>query len=61
EADGLLLDIRLSQSDIASLVGVSRQYMNELLAEWQRDGLIENGSRGIRICDLDGLKMLADS
>jgi CRP-like cAMP-binding protein len=60
EADGLLLDIRLSQSDLASLVGVSRQYMNELLAEWQREGFIESSSRGIRICNLEGLKMLVE-
>ena len=60
EGDGLFLDIRMSQSDLASLVGVSRQYMNELLAEWQREGFIESSSRGIRICNLDGLKMLVE-
>lgn len=38
--DGMRLAMNLSQADLASLVGVSRQYMNELIARWEEDGLL---------------------
>jgi CRP/FNR family transcriptional regulator, cyclic AMP receptor protein len=37
---GVRIAIRLSQSDLASIVGVSRQYMNELLSRWNAEGLL---------------------
>ncbi len=40
------LDIRLSQADLASLVGVSRQYMNELIARWEKDAMLQWRSSG---------------
>lgn len=40
------LEIRLSQADLASLVGVSRQYMNELVARWERDAMLQWRSSG---------------
>lgn len=39
-ANGIELPIGLSQGDLASLVGVSRQYMNGLIKQWQREGLV---------------------
>lgn len=40
------LEIRLSQADLASLVGVSRQYMNELIARWEKDAMLQWRSSG---------------
>lgn len=40
------LEIRLSQADLASLVGVSRQYMNELIARWEKDAILQWRSSG---------------
>jgi CRP-like cAMP-binding protein len=37
---GVELHLALSQGDLASLAGVSRQYMNGLIKRWQRAGLI---------------------
>jgi CRP/FNR family transcriptional regulator, cyclic AMP receptor protein len=37
---GTLLDIKLSQQQLGSYVGVSRESVNKHLGEWQRDGLI---------------------
>jgi CRP/FNR family transcriptional regulator, cyclic AMP receptor protein len=37
---GVQLPVNLSQSDLASLVGVSRQYMNELISRWNEQGLL---------------------
>lgn len=39
-SDGVRLAMNLSQADLASLVGVSRQYMNELIARWEEEGLL---------------------
>jgi CRP-like cAMP-binding protein len=38
--DGTLLDIKLSQQQLGSYVGISRETVNKQLGEWQRDGLI---------------------
>jgi CRP-like cAMP-binding protein len=38
--DGTRLAMNLSQADLASLVGVSRQYMNELIARWEQEGML---------------------
>lgn len=37
---GVELALKLNQSDFASIVGVSRQYINELIARWNADGLL---------------------
>lgn len=37
---GVEIAINLTQSDLASLIGVSRQYVNELIAGWNDDGLV---------------------
>ena len=37
---GVRLDIKLSQQQLGSLIGVSRESINKHLGEWQRDGLI---------------------
>lgn len=59
-ADGnsIVVDINISQSEIASLVGVSRPYMNELLAEWQKDGILCLTGGLIRIPALERLKAM---
>jgi CRP/FNR family transcriptional regulator, cyclic AMP receptor protein len=43
--------LNLSQSDLAGMVGVSRQTLNELLKRLQAQGLIEVGFRRIRVTD----------
>ena len=49
--ESIEIDMRLSQADLASLVGVSRQYMNELLARWAADGIIEWHPNGKHVID----------
>jgi len=39
-SEGVRLGMNLSQADLASLVGVSRQYMNELIARWEQEGFL---------------------
>ena len=47
--------LRLSQEELARIVGVSRQTLNALLAGLRADGLIEVGFRSLRIPDPDRL------
>jgi CRP/FNR family cyclic AMP-dependent transcriptional regulator len=47
-----LLDLGLNQTDLASLVGVRREWVNHLLRDWQRRGLIEHRDGKLFILDL---------
>ena len=48
--------LSLSQQDMSSIVGASRETVNKQLRMWQRAGLLELGKRLIVIRDLEALK-----
>jgi CRP-like cAMP-binding protein len=52
-------DVSLSQASIATLLGVSRQSVNEALAVLRTRDLVETGYRMIRVLDVGGLRSLA--
>jgi CRP/FNR family cyclic AMP-dependent transcriptional regulator len=60
EKDGTRIDVKLSQQQLGTLVGITRESTNKHLNEWQRDGLITVSSGSITIRDLEGLRELAD-
>ncbi|HEY7400896.1 MAG TPA: Crp/Fnr family transcriptional regulator [Actinomycetota bacterium] len=43
---GVLIDLFLTQSDLAALVGASREHVNRALGSLDRSGRIRRGSRG---------------
>ncbi len=43
--------LRISQEELARIVGVSRQTLNALLADLRSEGLVEVGFRAVRIPD----------
>lgn len=47
-----VLNLALSQSDLASMVGARREWINRILNEWRRRGLIEFENGVITILDL---------
>jgi CRP-like cAMP-binding protein len=47
-----VLDLGLSQSDLASMVGARREWVNRILGEWRRRGLLEFDQGTITILDL---------
>ncbi len=57
-ADGVRLGMSLSQADLASLVGVSRQYMNELIARWEEEGLLHWNGKSKPLLKVEGLRLL---
>jgi CRP-like cAMP-binding protein len=50
------VSIALSQADLASMIGVSRQTLNSLLHRLEARGLIEVGYRSVRVLDEDSLR-----
>lgn len=52
-------EVSLSQASIATLLGVSRQSVNEALGELRERGMVETGYRRIRILDSQALLAVA--
>ncbi len=48
-------EVRLSQATIATLLGTSRQSVNEALAELRSEGIVETGYRTVRVVDSERL------
>jgi CRP-like cAMP-binding protein len=57
---GVRLDIRLSQQQIGSLVGVSRESINKHLGDWQKIGCIAVDGGFITITDKERLEQIAE-
>jgi CRP-like cAMP-binding protein len=56
EPDGIRLDLTLTQSDLAGMVGASRPSVNQALASFGRRGYLRMESRSIVITDRAGLR-----
>jgi CRP/FNR family transcriptional regulator len=54
-------EVRLSQTTISTLLGVSRQSVNEALGRLKEQGTLETGYRSIRVLDADKLASIAAS
>ena len=54
--EGWLIDLGLTHEDLASMVGVSRQFVNGALNHIKQAGLIELGKRRIVVTRLDDLR-----
>jgi CRP-like cAMP-binding protein len=59
DADGVLLPLRLSQQDLANLIGVTRESVNLALADFKQRGLVEMEGRSVRLRRPDELRALA--
>ena len=55
-AEGVLVDINMSQTDFAQLSLGSRQRINKILSEWRESGIIEVQANHYVIRDLDALR-----
>jgi CRP/FNR family cyclic AMP-dependent transcriptional regulator len=50
-AQGLKIELHLPQETLAQLVGVTRQRINQILKDWQREGLIDHQYGQITLLD----------
>ena len=55
-ADGVLLDIKLSQNDFARLAMGSRQRVNRIFREWDKRGMVSTRNDYLLIRDVDALQ-----
>jgi CRP-like cAMP-binding protein len=55
------IDLALNQSDLASLVGARREWVNRILQDWQRRGLIEYRAGKLILLDLPRVIQERDS
>ncbi len=56
EGEGGQVEVRLTQSELASLVGSSREWVNKVLSAYREQGLVELGRQRIIILDAEGLR-----
>lgn len=57
--DGIRLNVKLSQSELAAMVGASRQSVSKLLLKLQAEGVVRITYGGLVISDLARLERLA--
>jgi CRP/FNR family transcriptional regulator, cyclic AMP receptor protein len=58
DSRGMVIAFKLSQTDLANLVGLTRETVNGVLHQLQKKGVIEADRRVIRLLDLDRLRMI---
>jgi CRP-like cAMP-binding protein len=58
--DGTLLDVSITQEQLANMIGVTRESVNRNLASFRRAGLISSQGRRIILRDPDGLRDLCE-
>lgn len=56
-----IVDMALNQSDLASMVGARREWVNRLLGDWRKRGLLEFDNGVITILDLPRVEAERDS
>jgi CRP-like cAMP-binding protein len=56
DADGVLIPMRLSQSELGRLVGLRRETVNTILQAWRQRGLVDAARRTIRLRHPDALR-----
>lgn len=52
-----LLDLGLSQSDLATMIGATRGWVNDLLQKWRKRGLVEFEAGQITIVDMERFRV----
>ncbi|MGC4773090.1 Crp/Fnr family transcriptional regulator [Micromonospora sp. DT44] len=58
--DGIVIDVRLTQPDLATICGASETSIQKVLRELRTDGLVDTDYRRITVRDLSGLRKLGD-
>jgi CRP-like cAMP-binding protein len=61
ETHGLVIELAISQEELASLVGASRQAVNASLRELEREGAIRRDGRSLVLLDIDALRRRKDA
>lgn len=57
-ADGIVLDLPLTQSDLAHLAACSREHISKTFKEWERAGIVARAGTSITICKPNELEKI---
>jgi CRP/FNR family cyclic AMP-dependent transcriptional regulator len=60
-ANGLLIDMQVTQEELANMIGVTRESVNRHLADFRREGLIASEGRRLVIRDSEALRARGQS
>jgi CRP/FNR family cyclic AMP-dependent transcriptional regulator len=55
------VDLALNQTDLASMVGARREWVNRLLSDWRKRGLLEYDRGVLTILDMERVVAERDS
>ena len=58
QGDGIRIGLKLSQTDLGNMLGVTREAINKQLREWKRDGLVDTQDGQMLILDPKSLAKL---
>ena len=56
DADGITISKRLTQSDLAGMIGTTRESVNKWLTFYERQGMVDRRGGLIRVLNADGLR-----
>ncbi len=59
ESDGLRINLALTQSDLASAIGATRESSNKVLGQFKRSGYIRMAQKQITLLDPDALREIS--
>jgi len=59
--DSVAIELKMSQRELGSLVGMRREALNRQLVAWREQGLIDVSDGRIEICDVPAFEHLLDS
>ena len=55
------ITLKISQEDLATFLGVSRQVVNQHLQVWKAKGWVALGRGAVTVCDPDAVRRLAQA
>ena len=58
--NGILIDLALTQQDLAEMTGTTRYTISRMLTDWQQRGLVQTGRERVLIKLPDGLLQIAE-
>ena len=58
--DGIAIDLKLTQRDLGSYLGLTRETVSRTLSEFRDQGLVEMRGTVIVVLDPDGLRTIAE-
>jgi CRP/FNR family cyclic AMP-dependent transcriptional regulator len=59
--EGMRIALKLSQTDLANMVGVTREAVNKQLGNWTHRGIIQHTRGTVIVCDQQALKLEASA